>query len=206
MRWRQYTDRVHAQQDLDPRARRSRSALETTLWELIADRDLTRISISQVTKRAGVNRSTFYEHYTDLHDLAASACTTMFDELIAATPMFGMHLDRPTGNPLPALFSHVAEHAHIYRTLLGPDGSARVINHLHQRIAIAAHVNRGLTGTGPPTHADDPAEIPHDPEAAFIAGAVLGTVIDWLRRDCPGTPDQLADAIWPQLLMAGSAT
>ena len=68
----------------DPRAQRSRAALEAALRECIGERDLSQISISDITKRAGVNRSTFYEHYCDMHDLAASACTAVFDELVAA--------------------------------------------------------------------------------------------------------------------------
>jgi AcrR family transcriptional regulator len=196
-------------QSLDPRTRRSRTALEAALCEILAERDLTQISISDITKRAGVNRSTFYEHYTDVHDLAAAACTKMFDELVAAAPMFGLYLPAPgrsPENPLPQLFSHVAEHAQLSRTLLGPDGSARVINHLLQRIAIAAHVNRNLAKTSASTHADDPTEIPHDPEAAFVAGAVLATVIDWLLRGCPGSPEEMGAAVWPHLVGAASVT
>ncbi|WP_108494462.1 TetR/AcrR family transcriptional regulator [Promicromonospora sp. AC04] len=196
-------------QAIDPRSLRSRSALEAALWELIADRDLHQVSVSDITKRAGVNRSTFYEHYDDVDDLAAAACTVVFDELVAATPMFGPDV-LPHGeivqNPLTQLFGHVAEHADLYRTLLGPDGSAKVINHLLQRIAIAAHANRELSQAGPPTHAYDPADIPLDPEAAFIAGAMLGTVGDWLRHGCPGTPEQMAAVVWPRLLGAAMVT
>lgn len=99
---------------MDPRTRRSRSALETALRELIAERDLSQISVSDITKRAGVNRSTFYEHYTDVHDLAAAACTTVFDELVAAGPAAvppATPDGGPPDNPLPDLFAHVAEHA-----------------------------------------------------------------------------------------------
>lgn len=98
----------------DPRTRRSRSALETALRELVAERDLSQIPVSDLTKRAGVNRSTFYEHYTDVHDLAAAACTTVFDELVAASPTAVPPLDAegsPTVDLLPDLFAHVAEHA-----------------------------------------------------------------------------------------------
>lgn len=193
----------------DPRTRRSRSALEAALWELLAERDLTQLSISDITKRAGVNRSTFYEHYVDVHDLAASACSATFDEMAAATAAIGQQLppDAPVkDNPLTQLFAHVAAHADLYRTLLGPDGSARVINHLLQRLTIAAHVNRRIARTGAATYPSYPDEIPHDPEAAFIAGAVLATVIDWIRRDCPSTPEQIADAVWPGLRGAAAAT
>ncbi|MEU6032652.1 TetR/AcrR family transcriptional regulator [Streptomyces tauricus] len=223
---------------MDPRTRRSRSALETALRELIAERDLSQISVSDITKLAGVNRSTFYEHYADVHDLAAAACTTVFDELVAASPTAVPPLNAegsPTVDLLPELFAHVAEHAPLYRALLGDDGSARVINHLLHRMAIAAHVRRvpaetaeatepteatetaGATGTtevaetlvrpaagsSPAPASGDPADNPHDPAATFVAGAVLGTVIDWLRRGCPGTPETMAAALWP--LLTGTA-
>jgi hypothetical protein len=92
--------------------------------------------------------------------------------------------------------------AHLYRTLLGPEGSARVINHLLHRITAGAHNRTGPAGTP----ADDFTEHPHDPAAAFTAGAVLGTVIDWLGRGCPGTPEQMGAAISPHLIAAVSAT
>lgn len=191
-------------QPVDPRTRRSRAALEAALRELIAERDLARISISDVTKRADVNRSTFYEHYTDLEDLAASACTGLFDELVVSASVSGRALvidGQPAHNPLSGLFAHVAAHAHLYRTLLGPDGSARLINHLLQRITAGAHVRRGSAEAVPSPQVDGH---PHDPAAAFLSGAVLGAVIDWLRRDCPGTPEQMGAAIWPHLIAAAS--
>ncbi|MFC8665674.1 TetR/AcrR family transcriptional regulator [Streptomyces sp. NPDC057199] len=210
---------------MDPRTRRSRSALETALRELIAERDLSQISVSDITKRAGVNRSTFYEHYTDVHDLAAAACTTVFDELVAASPAAvppATPDGGPPDNPLPDLFAHVAEHAPLYRALLGDDGSARVINHLLQRMTVTAHISRSpaqdtgpyeasvpADGAVPPAHlADDPVatgSTPHDPAAAFVAGAVLGSVVDWLRHDCPGTPEEMGAALWPLLIGIAAA-
>jgi len=177
--------------------------MEAALLDLVSERDLGQISISDVTTRAGVNRSTFYEHYSDIHDLAESACTAMFDELVAATPVFSLQSasDQPP-HQLPELFAHIATHAPLYRMLLGPDGSARVINHLLQRIVVAAHV--GLVAMEASTHADDPSEVPHDPEAAFTAGAILGTIIDWLHRGCPGTPNQMATVVAPLLVSTAS--
>jgi AcrR family transcriptional regulator len=192
---------------LDPRARRSKDALEAALLELVAIRDLAQISISDITKYAGVSRSTFYEHYTDMHELAASACTVMFDELVAGSPMIDPSIldsDVPRDNPLIPVFRHFAEHATLYRSLLGPDGSARVINHLLHRIRISAYINRRIRGPVRSTYADGPGDIPHDPEAALVAGALVGTIVDWLRRDCPGTAEELASAVWPQLLGAVS--
>ena len=181
--------------------------MEAALLDLVAGKDLAQISISDITRHAGVNRSTFYEHYTDVHDLAASACTVVFDELVATTPMTDPHVaetEAPADNPLMALFAHFAQHAQLYRSLLGPDGSARVINHLLHRVRIGAYTGRRVVEASPPTHAHDPSEVPYDSEAALIAGALVGTVIDWLCHDCPCTPEELAGEVWPQVLRAAS--
>ncbi|MFG2526378.1 TetR-like C-terminal domain-containing protein [Streptomyces sp. NPDC048516] len=182
-------------QQSDRRSRRSRAAMEGALLELIRDRDLSQISVSDVTGRADVHRSTFYEHYTDVHDLAASACTEMFDQLLAATSALPVAGDSSEGGAHPSLtavFAHVAEHRALYQALLGADGSARVINHLLQRMTESIRSRLSARLTGPEGDTDDPA-------AAFISGALLGSIADWLHRGCPGTPEGFATAIWPQL-------
>ncbi|MFC5746353.1 TetR/AcrR family transcriptional regulator [Actinomadura rugatobispora] len=200
---------MHAHRSTDPRVHRSRTALETAVLDLIKERDLARITIRDITRRAGVNRSTFYEHYSGVDDLAAGACAALFDELIAAAPVVGRSY-RPGGEDfaagaLTAVFAHVAEHARLYRALVGDGGSARVINRMHQRLAIAIHVNFTGAEDGRRTHVDDPLEIPHDSDAAFLAGALLGTILDWLRRGCPGGADEMSAAVWPLLRAVGEA-
>lgn len=190
---------VPVQQQSDRRSRRSRAAMERALLELIGDRDLNQISVSDVTSRADVHRSTFYEHYTDVHDLAASACTEMFDQLVAAAS--ALSVAGPSKGaahpPLTALFAHVAEHRALYRALLGPDGSARVINHLLQRMTEAIRLRLPAAA-----ESVDPEGGTADSAAAFISGALLGAIADWLRHGCPGTPDSLSIAILPQLAAA----
>ncbi|HWG25073.1 TetR/AcrR family transcriptional regulator [Actinospica sp.] len=193
----------------DPRILRSRAALEETLRTLIAERELSQISVSDLTKRAGVDRSTFYEHYSGVDDLAAAACTAVFDELLAAlpVPMVRPKSEKEAKANLAELFEHVAEHAALYKSLLGAHGSARVIDHLLQRMALVVHAARQRYAR-PTEHAepltDELREIPYDPFAVFVAGAIIGTIIDWLRRGRPDTPEQMAAAIWP-LLHTGKA-
>jgi AcrR family transcriptional regulator len=192
---------------LDPRARRSKNALEAALLELAEFKDLAQISISDITRHAGVSRSTFYEHYADVHDLAASACTELFDELVAGQPMIDprtIDLETPPTNPLVPVFAHFAAHAQLYRSVLGPDGSARVINHLFARMQSGAYSNLNLADLGRPTHATDPDETPRHAESGLISGALLGMAIDWLGRGCPGSPEQLAEETWPLLVAVGS--
>lgn len=190
------------QQPSDPRVHRSRSALESALLELIQEHDLTGITVLTLTRRAGVNRSTFYEHYDTVDELAASACATMFDELIAAAQLDGA-LDEPSQRAaLARVFDHVADNARLYGALLGDGGSSRVVNHIHQRLAVAVHFNGISDADDDWPHSAEPPQIPYDPEAVFIAGALLGTILDWLRRDCPGSAQEMSEAILPLLVGA----
>jgi AcrR family transcriptional regulator len=189
------------------RARRSQEALAGALLGLLTSRDLRAVSISEVTKRAGVSRSTFYEHYSDVHDLATTVCLQVFDRLVEGAPMMNPEVLpslRIDENPLLPLFAHVGEHAQLYRALLGPDGSARVINHLLHRISIRAYTNIRVDSRLTPAPGE-PADIPFDPEAAVVAGVIVAAIMDWLRQGCPGSSAELAQAVWGPLLGAVSA-
>src|SRR5579859_488128 len=57
---------------IDPRVRRTRKLLQDALRSLLHEKRLSAISVQDIAERATVNRATFYAHYTDKEDLAAS--------------------------------------------------------------------------------------------------------------------------------------
>lgn len=54
---------------LDRRIRRTKAVLRKTLTELLADKALKDITVSELTETADINRGTFYLHYRDIYDL-----------------------------------------------------------------------------------------------------------------------------------------
>ncbi|MER5327186.1 TetR/AcrR family transcriptional regulator [Streptosporangium roseum] len=165
--------------------------------KLIEERDLSRISVSDVAEGAGVSRSAFYDHYRDVHELAEDACTAMIDDLIESLP--GPALDSPdlaqeAIESLTAFFGSLAEHTGLYRALLGSEGSARVAGHIRRRIAAVVHERLA--------HADAsgwPERVPHDVTASFTAGALIGVAVDWLEGGCSRTSAEMAEVTWPLL-------
>lgn len=55
---------------LDPRVQRTRQLLEEAFKSLLAERPCDEISVGDITRRAKVNRTTFYAHFTDIHHFA----------------------------------------------------------------------------------------------------------------------------------------
>jgi AcrR family transcriptional regulator len=193
----------------DRRVRRTHATLHSALIQLVEQKDLSQVSVSDVVEAAGVSRSTFYDHYRDVHELAEAACTSMIDSLIESLPALDPELIETPENPEGSLldfFTNLAEHAGLYRSLLGPQGSARVIDHIRRRLTAAVYVAVRLAGAAdgeaPATVPSD--DIPHDVPAAFMAGSLIGVVTDWLQRGCPRTPAEMATLTWPLLILAAT--
>ena len=171
--------------------RRTQATLQRALIALVEKQDLSQISIADVAERAGVSRSTFYDHYQDVHELAEAACTAMIDDLMASLPKPDEVLSEGGHTPesvLRGFFSGFAENANLYRSLLGPNGSARVIDHIRRRAVADLSDNQKVTDT---------VGVPRELFAAFAAGALLGVAIDWLQRDRPRAPAEMAELTWP---------
>ncbi|MGP3916551.1 TetR-like C-terminal domain-containing protein [Nonomuraea sp. 10N515B] len=87
-------------------------------------------------------------------------------------------------------FASVAEHAGLYRSLLGSQGSACVVDHIRGRIAEVIHGHLVEADVG-----EWPTGVLHDVTAAFTAGALIGVTVDWLQRGW--SPAEMAEMTWP---------
>ena len=109
---------------VDPRVLRTRRLLQDALLGLAREKAFTEITVADVTDRATVNRSTFYQHYPDTDTLLA-------DALDAQASQFGVDLativpDAPVDQPPQVMVRYaqlIAENADLYRETLGPHGS-----------------------------------------------------------------------------------
>ena len=56
----------------DLRIRKTKAILYKTYLDLISNKDYNQIKISDICKKANINRSTFYDHFKDKEELASS--------------------------------------------------------------------------------------------------------------------------------------
>lgn len=57
------------QEKLDPRVKRTRSLLEQSFMDVVAQKGFQSVSVQDITDKAGVNRATFYAHFPDKYAL-----------------------------------------------------------------------------------------------------------------------------------------
>lgn len=65
----------------DPRITRTLLRLETSLLELMKEKSFSKITVVELSKKADVNRATFYLHFYDKHELLNKLITKEIKKL-----------------------------------------------------------------------------------------------------------------------------
>ncbi len=161
------------------RGRETLRKLRDALAELVAERGLEEVTVTAITERADVDRTTFYLYAADKYELFEAGQRQVIDEVIANVDTAG-----DVGDRIRAAFRHVAEHAPVYRAFLSStDLSAD--QRLHEYIA--GRINEAL--------ARQNAVSPVEPGilATFVASVVRGLARWWLENDTSYPADDMAN-------------
>lgn len=117
----------------DPRARRTRQRLLEGFMQSVAEKPFRDVTISDITKRAEVNRATFYLHYEDKYDLLKDCANTLLDGIRDAIQievgLDGKVIEHPDNEPfenhcarMRIVLEHFQEHHEFFLAILGKDG------------------------------------------------------------------------------------
>ncbi|MCR4568569.1 MAG: TetR/AcrR family transcriptional regulator [Pseudobutyrivibrio sp.] len=68
----------------DLRVRRTITGIRKSFFELVLEKNYNEISITELTDRAGINRKTFYLHYSSLDDLVSEVEEEIVEEILEA--------------------------------------------------------------------------------------------------------------------------
>lgn len=112
--------------ETDPRSIRSRKLLRDALMQLAAEKHFFSLTIQDVTRQAGLNRTTFYLHYEGLHELLEDCARTLFAQMrteIYANEMVSFSKEPTALVPfVQSVFQHLAQYEKFYRAMLGRQG------------------------------------------------------------------------------------
>ena len=177
---------------MDPRVVRTRGRLQDALLALARDHPLESIAVADVAERAGVNRSSFYQHYTDKEALLADALSA---QALAAGADLSELLTTDVGPEPPAAlrrwFAHLADHDTLYRRALGGATAPEAAAGIQDFVADIAR-RMGFTELD--------AGIPLDVFAAGMTWSLLGVAASWLEHDPLPAPEVAAGWAWRMLV------
>lgn len=160
------------------RVRDSKARLMRALCELLADRQLSEISVSQLCDHAGVGRSTFYRHYHVPGDILVEYFGELFQSNV--TLSFGPGTTPPTNAQAYRIMFSFCEAYHANRELLSAKSAQELSGIIRSALPAAAR-----TGAAP-------ADARELSTYAFVAGGVATLVMQWAARDFAEPVEQVA--------------
>lgn len=171
---------------VDSRILQTQAALSEAVLELAARTPIAKLGVAELTRRAGINRATFYDHYSSPGELLASVLgeefETMRDDYLQGR--------RDGGSPqevlrdgIDATIRHVEERREIYARALVDAPDPDLVGMLTSGFEDACfHI---LQETLDPPMSRPKARI----VARFVGAGLVGGITAWLKDPALGRDD-----------------
>lgn len=95
------------------RRKESQEKIEKAFIELLQSRELKEITVSDIIKLTGLNRSTFYANYIDIYDLAEKTKEKLENDFTELFADYDYFTER---NGVLKMFKHIKENPIFYKT------------------------------------------------------------------------------------------
>lgn len=180
---------------MDRRVKKTRALIKDALVQLLAEKEFSSISITEIVHLSDLNRSTFYAHFQDKEDLLACLIDELVNGLIqsiaGSPPILEESLKQKCSSSNQAavqLFTYVADHAAYFKVLLKdqkvPQFTQQLSGDLHafyvkelDRHPGQCLINKGFL-------------------ACSLTSIMIGFIYHWLiHTDMKYTPEYMADEL-----------
>lgn len=159
------------------RKRESMEHIEKVFIELLQTKELDEISVSDICKRAGLNRTTFYANYMDLYGLADAIRDKLENEV---TDLYKDEITQGfNSNDYLKLFRHIKDNQIFYQTYfkLGYDNNYKIIQY---DITLARqHFQNRFIGY----------------HMEFFKAGITKIIKLWLKGGCKESPEDMFEII-----------
>ena len=163
----------------------TKRALEASLKNLLLQKPLSKITISDITEDCGINRMTFYYHFKDIYDLVEWSCLED-----AKRALEGKKTYETWQQGLLQIFEAVQENKPFIINVYHSVSREQVENYLYKLTydLLEGVVEEQAQGMSV-----------RDEDKAFIATvykyAFVGLMLDWIKGDMKGDPQLLVDQL-----------
>mgnify|MGYP000510273240 CR=1 FL=1 len=159
------------------RKKESMERIEKVFIELLQTREVSEISISDICKRARLNRTTFYSNYTDIYGLADTIRNNLENNL---AELYRDEITRGfNSNNYLKLFQHIKDNQIFYQTYfkLGYDNNYKIIKY-DVRLAKEHFQNRFI-----------------EYHMEFFKAGITQIIKLWLQNGCKESPEDMFEII-----------
>ncbi|WP_228553743.1 TetR/AcrR family transcriptional regulator [Catenulispora pinisilvae] len=173
----------------DPRSVQTRAWLCAAFERVLVEDGYGAATVSRIAAEAGVSRGAFYDHFSSPVAVAVEVVESLYEsiaEVNRRARRFGTSRLETTRSALERLAAHMSENSAMYRDLLLSSAApGAVLTALLEKFAV--ETVPAVREARPDLDDRDASRAAH-----LIAGAVLSTLIWWLRESEPAEPSVIA--------------
>jgi AcrR family transcriptional regulator len=173
----------------DRRTKRTQKKLKHALLELLKEKELIDLSITEVAQKAQCNRVTFYSHYRDLQALLAAIFDDYLNELITYFRKSYQNLERFSSSDeqrhLP-IFEFIYQNQFVFSLILKGEVVPGSQNQFCESIVQVSSTELRL---GETTEIEIPAL------NYFLTYGSLGFFMYWIQQDFKDSPEVMAEKL-----------
>lgn len=191
---------------IDKRSLQTKKIIKDTLSDLIEEKGFNAISVTDLTKRANINRGTFYIHYADKYDLLEQVEEELIKEIqehtknVDCLDLLNINLVNDSDPFTIRLLEYIKENASFIKAILGPKGDPMFRIKLKKLIE-ANLFEKQLSSQYNPRN----MLVEEEYFISYVLSAHLGVIMHWLENDLQKSPRDIA-LILSKLSMLGTFT
>lgn len=173
---------------MDRRVSKTKKAIQEAYFALLKEDRRRRIAISEITRKANVDRKTFYLHYASIDDVIREFAESKVDELIERVFSLEFPADQLAVRVFVVFNQMISEYKEILRLLSDSDAYDYFFGQIKSLL-----IDRILEGNGVDPEGFTRPQIEIYVEY-FISG-IISSYVRWIRQELPCTIEELAEHV-----------
>lgn len=169
----------------DRRVKKTRQQLRTHLAQLMCEKSIQEITVKELVEKADINRSTFYLHYSDIHQLLDTLEQELLAEIIQVIDERNFSsLDENSLLFLQDILRVLSNNLDICQALVGPNGDLAFVHKIEQLVAngyqniISNHISSST----------NKVEYFH----SYCLTGCVGLIKSWILNGAKESPEEMA--------------
>lgn len=169
---------------MDRRVKYTKKVIKDTFLKLLNEKEIKKITISEICQLADINRATFYHHYLDIYDLLDSIGKD-FEEELKNAYIPKIDREKTIFNFSKAMLSVFIKNKELVKILFNTNNNIYSLNNI---LEVAYEKCRERWTKDIPTISTEEMEY----ATIFIFNGALGIINYWIQNDFDKNIDELA--------------
>ncbi len=181
---------------MDIRVQKTKERLKSTLLALLQEKSIDRISISEMCRKSGINRNTFYQHYRDIRDLLSEVEGEFMESLFSVFTINGDSI-KSVRDLMLVLLETIKQNQDMCLLLFSENGDKNFLRNILM-FALPSAVENWVKELG--MNEKDATVLYY-----YVMGGAVNVIEIWMKDKLSASLDEVADKLNSLILSSQNA-